>query len=240
MRPAAAAAGAGAWGARGGSRPQLNRDSLGSTRRGSMNPIQQKILERLKGLGPSWTSLAERAGHYAQYCSAIATDDTLEIGHMPWIGPEAYAFRLFPPAKKAWIERFRQRVGRPIPAGYADFLRIVNGCEACGLSLFGLPPSLQREPPLLDRSRPQPLDLDAANRDWAREYKESGTAFHFGGRPWSHDENIGYFWVDTRIRAIRPRGEVVGEWPDLATLIAAELALVERMQAERTPLEWWR
>ena len=238
VRPTAGAVGAGAGRARRTLRPQLKRDSLGNTR-DMMNPIQDQVLERLKGLASSWAALAAHATRYAQYCSSIATDDTLEIGHMPWIGPQAYAFRLFPPAKKAWIERFRHRAGRPIPPGYGEFLRTVNGCEAYGLSLYGLPPSLQREPPLLDRLRPQPLDLGTANQDWAHEYEGSGTGFHFGARSWSHDENIGYFWTDEGIRALRPRGELIAEWRDLTALLEDELPLAEQMQVEHTPVDWW-
>jgi hypothetical protein len=46
------------------------------------------------------------AGKYARYCSAVDTDDTLLIGHMPWKAPQAYAIRLYPGAKKSWFEKY--------------------------------------------------------------------------------------------------------------------------------------
>ena len=203
------------------------------------NPVQQQIAERLRLLPAACAPIVEHAARYTRYCSSIATGETLQIGHAPWVAPEAYAFRLFPVAKKAWFQRFREDTGRPIPSGYRDFLLGANGCSAYGLSLYGLPPSLQRDPPVLDRARPQPLDLGAANRHWAREYQGSGGAFHFGGRAWSREENVGYFWAEGGLRSLRRGGEVAGEWPDLPALLAEELAAAERLQAERTPAEWW-
>src|SRR5687768_11623790 len=107
-----------------------------------MNPIQQAILTRLDALPPDLKALRESAARWARYCSSIATDDTLQLGHQPWIAPEAYAVRLFTPAKKAWIAAFKERTGRAIPPGYRDALLAVNGCFVFGFSMYGLAPSM--------------------------------------------------------------------------------------------------
>src|SRR5687767_894378 len=208
-----------------------------------MNPIQQAISTRLDALPPDLGALRESAARSARYCSSIATDDTLQLGHQPWVGPEAYAVRLFTPAKKAWIAAFKERTSRAIPAAYRDLLLAVNGCSVHGLSLYGLPPSMQGSKPLLDRTRVQPFDLATANLSWLREYATDPEQFHFGGRSWTREENIGYFWSSARasvLRAIRKSGEVVGEWRDLPALLTDELAAAEREDAAQTPAEWWR
>jgi hypothetical protein len=203
-----------------------------------MNPVQQRILERLQEMPPECAALAGHAGRYARFCSSIAIDDTLQIGHTPWRAPEAYTFSLFVPAKKTWFQRFRSRTGRQIPQEYRNFLLGMNGCWAYGLALFGLPPSLQRDPPLMDRSRVQPLDLDAANRYWAREFKAPDDEFHFGGRSWSDAENVGYFWSESGLHSRRKSGEVVGQWGNLSTLLTEELAAAEGRLAQSTPDNW--
>jgi hypothetical protein len=208
-----------------------------------VNPIQKAIGERLNALPAELATLREHATRSARYCSSIGTDDTLQLGHQPWVAPEAYAVLLFAPAKKAWVAAYKERSGHAIPAGYRDLLLAVNGCSVHDFTLYGLPPSLQGSAPRLDRSRVQPMDLVAANRDWAREYVTEPGQFHFGGRSWTDDENIGYFWSGGRaavIRAVRKSGEVVGEWPDLSALLGDELREVERRSAEETPADWWR
>jgi hypothetical protein len=205
----------------------------------AMNPVQQRIVERLAALPPELSVLKEFATRHARFCSSIAADDTLQIAHQPWVAPEGYALLLFPPAKKAWLANFKERTGRAIPAAYRDFLLAVNGCSAHELSLFGLPPSMHGATPKLDRSRQGPLDLGAANLHWARAYAVDPAEFHFGGRAWTSEENIAYFWSTAGLRAVRKSGAVAGEWPDLPSLLAAELPAAERRVAERTPAEWW-
>ena len=207
-----------------------------------MNPIQQEILRGLDEFPDHLAVLRNRPARSARHCSSITTDDTLQLGHQPWVAPEAYAVRFFAPAKKAWFAAFKERTGRAIPTAYRDTLLVVNGCSVYGLELYGLPPSMQGREPRLDRSRPQPFDLGAANLSWVHEYATDPGQFHFGGRSWTAAENVGYFWFDARkptLRSIRKSGEVVGEWADLSALLAEELETVERYSAEKTPVDWW-
>src|SRR5262245_52250079 len=97
---------------------------------------------------------------------------------------------MFSPAKKTWIKRFGHR---KIPKVYQEILMSTNGLFAFGLSLYGLPPSMQRSRQTLSRSKLQCLDLSTANKDWIREYKIDPKLFHFGGREYSFTENVGYF-----------------------------------------------
>jgi hypothetical protein len=207
-----------------------------------MNPVQQEILRRLGAFPDGLAILRDRAADSARRCSSITTDETLQLAHQPWVAPEAYAVRFFAPAKKAWFAAFQERTGRAIPASYREVLLAVNGCSFYGLELYGLPPSMQGREPRVDRSRPQPLDLAAANLNWAQEYATDRAQFHFGSRSWTDEENVGYFWLDGRkpiLRSIRKSGEVIGEWTDLRALLAEELDAAERRSEEETPADWW-
>ena len=207
-----------------------------------MNPVQLEILRRLDGFPDDLAILRDRAVRCARYCSSISSDDTLQLGHQPWVGPEAYAVRLFAPARKAWFAAFKERTGRTIPAAYREALLTVNGCSFFDLELYGRPPSMQSREPRVDRSRPQPLDLATANLGWIHEYATDAGQFYFGGRSWTAEENVGYFWLDGRkptLRSIRKSGEVVGEWAGLHALLADELEAAERSSIEDTPSDWW-
>jgi hypothetical protein len=204
-----------------------------------MHPVEQQIGDRLAALPPSLAVIRAHAERYAQFCSSISVDGTLQLGHTPWVAPEAYAVRLYVPAKKAWIRGFRERAGRKIPPAYAELLLAINGGGVCGLELYGLAPSMQGSAPRLDRTRLQPLDLTLANADWVREYATDRSHFHFGSREWSSNEIVGYFWSDTALRAVRRSGEVVGEWNDLAALLVDELPRAVARFDECTPREWW-
>jgi hypothetical protein len=203
-----------------------------------MNPVQEEIHSRLSVLPPDLTLVRELGTRHARFCSSISTDDTLQLGHQPWVAPEGYAVRLFAPAKKAWFARFRERTGKVIPSSYQTALSVMNGCHIYGLSLFGLPPSKYATTSVLDRTRVQPLDLESANTHWMREYQVEETEFHFGSRSWTVDENIGYFWNKLGCRALRKSGECVGTWRDLPALLASELPEAERLGATATPAVW--
>src|SRR5262245_27679650 len=114
--------------------------------------------------------------HYARGAS-VRPDGTVQIAQAPWMGPEAFALILYPAADAAWVSAYGQRLGRPVPEAYARVLASVNGCFVFGLALYGLPPSLQDRPPRRDHSL-EPLDLAAANRYCAREYRGAGEECH--------------------------------------------------------------
>jgi hypothetical protein len=129
--------------------------------------------------------------------------------------------------------------GLKIPTGYKAILSQVNGLYAFGLALYGIPPSMVKNPPLLDRSRLQCLDLGEANRSWKRAYRGQ-ERFCFGSRHYSYTENSSYFW-DRRgeIIAALKTGEIVGHWSDFKSFLTDELRAAETYEQSRTPEEWW-
>ncbi len=167
-------------------------------------------------------------------------DDALQIAPTPWVGTEAFAVVVFPPADPKWIAGFAERSAMAIPMAYAEILRATNGCFAFDLSLYGLPPGMQGVTPLLDRASLQPFDLERANRSWAREYRTRPEGLYIGGRSWSYEANCGYFLAaDGAVRSVLRTGESVGTWRSIELMLAAELPVVERRGLEQAPAGTW-
>jgi hypothetical protein len=196
--------------------------------------------ERLWKLPPDLKPLAEAAWQHRARGANLRPDGTVQVVPMPWVGSDAFAFVLYPPAERAWIASFGSRLGRPAPESYAAVLAALNGCFAFGLALYGLAPSLQIRPPRVERRTLEPLDLEAANQYWARDYRDAENEFHFGGRTWTDTENVGYFLApDGRFRSRRKSGEVLREWGSLRDLLAEELPAAETRDRERLTGRTW-
>jgi hypothetical protein len=195
---------------------------------------------RLWKLPPDLKPLAEAAWQHRSRGASLHPDGTVQVAPMPWVGPEAFAFVLYPPAERAWITAFGSRAGQPVPEPYAAVLAALNGCFAFGLALYGLAPSLQTRLPRVDRRALEPLDLDAANHYWAQEYRGAEGEFHFGGCSWTATENVGYFLTPEGVfRSRRKGGEVLREWPSLRQLLADELPAAEARDRERLTGRTW-
>ena len=197
-----------------------------------MDPIKLKIKEHLDSLPAELSAIRDLALRCLIYCSSISIDGVIQIGHRPWVSPLNYALSLFPPAKKAWIKKFK---GKGIPDSYAHLLLATNGLFAFGLRLYGLPPSLQGNPPLQDRSRLQCLDLGAANEDRIFQYEVDRDLLYFGGREYSYTENLGYFMsTDGQIQSIRKSGEMLRRWGTFSEFLHHELNDTEA-EAKKKP-----
>lgn len=194
--------------------------------------------ERLRKLPSELQPLAGAV--WQQHTRGVSrrADGTIQVAPTPWVGPEAYAIMLYPPPEPAWVAAFAHRSGQSIPESYARVLAALNGCFAFGLALYGLPPSLYEPPSRLDRRALEPLDLDAANRYWAHEYRGAEREFHFGGCTWTATENVGYFLTPGGpVRSRRKEGEVLREWPSIRDLLAEELPSAEARE-RRTGTTW--
>ncbi|MBK8807840.1 MAG: SMI1/KNR4 family protein [Bacteroidales bacterium] len=118
---------------------------------------------------------------------------------------------------------------------YKDFLREINGCFIFDFALFGLTPSIYTTG-LLDRSKVQCFDLGTANRSWISEYEIDEKLFHFGGRAYSYDENIGYFIdINGIIKSIRINGQIIKEWSDFSEFLRDEIEAAEKMMIDELP-----
>jgi hypothetical protein len=201
-----------------------------------MNPIKVKIKEYLDTFPSELFPLKEVVIPYLNYCCSLDSD-SVNIAHRPWLGSLNYTFTFFSPAKKAWLKRFGHK---KVPKIYQEILLATNGLFAFDLSLYGLAPSMQQNPPTLNRSKQQCLDLSFANEDWIREYNIDQNLFHFGSRVYSYTEIIGYFMNgESKIRAYRKTGELIREWENFSAFLENELRIAEQIAKEQTEEDWW-
>jgi hypothetical protein len=146
----------------------------------------------------------------------LASKDAKDIGgsivarHNPQRAPQYYAFEVWPGLDSVQIEQYERAVSLRIPAPYKNILLQIGGATLGTLKMYGVPPSRQSEPPVLDRRRRQPLDLKLANSDWRREFIGCSSLFHVGGINWSYDEIAGVFLrVPGELIAVLRNGKTV-------------------------------
>ncbi|MGH9761435.1 MAG: hypothetical protein ACREDR_23375, partial [Blastocatellia bacterium] len=151
----------------------------------------------------------------------------------PNIAPKAYALRFFAPLSSDLIDSYQSIHNIRVSSYYLPILQKLNGAHAFELSLFGIPPSMASDPPLLDRSVAQPLDIGTANTVWKRGYAVEKDWFHFGGGPYTFDENIGYFFDQSgTIHSMRKSGKSLGSWRTFKQFLVDELARAEAAYSE--------
>ena len=149
--------------------------------------------------------------------------------HDPSRAPEYYALELWPGLTEATIRGYETRVAVEFADAYREFLLQVNGATIGGLSVMGIPPSLLRDPPVLDRRTRQPLDIATANHSWRHNYAANPDHLHFAGLEWSAKENAGLF-MDRRgeILGVLKSGSLVQSWSGLEGLLAFGLGTIHR------------
>jgi hypothetical protein len=163
----------------------------------------------------------------------------VSLDHRPRFAPEAYALVLYPGLTPSDLARYEQlaQAGRgnsfPVPLLYRDILYRLNGAFLFEAALFGAPRSMIQDPPRLDRSIRQPLDVGEANRSWRIRYKVDPSLFHFGSGPHSYTEQRGYFLgADGRVDAYLPGGQQLATWPSLGEFLSDEPARLEAIYPE--------
>jgi hypothetical protein len=150
------------------------------------------------------------------------------VSHRPRIAPEAYAIRLFPPADESVIASYEKIHALTILETYRTTLRRVNGATIFDMALFGIPPSMAREPPVIDRSTAWPLDIGTAQTKWRIRYKAAATDLFIGSGPWTPNEHLGYFLSPNgEVRAVRRGGDPFGSWTGIEDFLKAELRRAE-------------
>lgn len=163
----------------------------------------------------------------------------LRLSYRPKIGTEAYACVLYPGVSADHLDKYeaihRQRLPKylPIPALYRKILTRINGCFLFGTSLFGIPLSMAKDPPLLDRSVQQPHDVCTANEDWRKEYAVDQSNFFFASGAYSSTENVGYFLTpEDEVEAYLAKGKMVGVWSTFDSFLGAEIQRAESRYSE--------
>lgn len=192
------------------------------------------IEKRLKKLPDPLSKLWKRFKH----SQVDPSHDVLRFMHQPWEGVESYAFWLFPPATKKDFKTFEKIHGFRIHDVYREMLLASNGFQAFGLEFFGMSPSMLKEPPLLDRSGYQCIDLSSANQTRS-SFNVDSDWFYFGGRNYTEDENCGYFLnPNGAIHSYLPGGERVKRWRSWDRFLEHEVDAAESFARSEYPSEW--
>jgi hypothetical protein len=202
-----------------------------------MTGMSNLIDARLQALAGELAPIRQTAERLVDQTAKVeASVETILISHRPAIGTEAYAIALYPGVPEELIADYEQIQSEHLPAkftipgAYRTLLQVLNGAEVYQMSLYGLPISMSRNPPLLNRSLRQPLDLATANIYWKTPYRPSESQFNFGSGPYSEDENLAYFLnPDRSIEARRTGGVVFGTWVSLEEFLAQEIPRVESL-----------
>lgn len=150
------------------------------------------------------------------------------LSHRPGIAPEAYALRIYAGVGDSIITEYEEVRGITICPAYRDVLRKMNGAILFGLSLFGLPASMTKRPPLLNRSTVWPLDIATAQKQWRAPFKVPIDWLFVGFGPYSSKEHLGYFITPgDSVEARRKGGEKVEGWSSLRSFLEHELPRAE-------------
>jgi hypothetical protein len=197
------------------------------------------IADRLSQIPAVLAPIAEAAVRYSAYPSKVGGDETLYIGQRPWIAPQSYTIIVYPGIDKDIVGTYQARFGINIPESYTKFLHSLGGAFLFGMSLYGIPPSMMGDPPVLDRSKLQCLDLATANKHWRNEFNTDPNFCHFGSRHFSRTEDVGYFINDSGIvLCVRCGGAIQGEWQDFSQFLKDELATSEDLENSLHPPQW--
>ena len=179
--------------------------------------------------------------------------DTIGLSYRPHVAPQFYALRLFSPLPQPNLAQYQLINGINISPHYLPILEKLNGANVFQLSLFGVPPSMANNPPLLDRSTENPYDISIANKNWKFEFDIPKDWFYFGGGPFSFDENVGYFFDSVgTIYSVRNNGVRLSSWHSFPMFLHDEISRCESLYPEyegfmaeliresNSPKPWWR
>lgn len=179
--------------------------------------------KRIKSISNTFSPLKEIAIRFSNF-GIVQDNYEFLIYNQPEIAPQKYAIYIFNETPQKFFDRFQAENQIEIPSEYEKFLKELNGCFIFDFDLFGLTPSIY-EKGTLDRTKVQCFDIGSANLHWKREYKNIDfNLFHFGGRAFSDEENIGYFMdLLGNIKSVRKNGEILNEWNNFSTFLKDEI-----------------
>ncbi|MDY7096256.1 MAG: hypothetical protein SX243_25045 [Acidobacteriota bacterium] len=160
-------------------------------------------------------------------------DDRLQISRRPSVGTEAFAVTLYLGVDDSTIDRYQKIHSVEIPPDYKKILHVLNGASIFGLNLYGIPPSMAQDPPLLDRTTIQPLDLATANTHWRHGFTDDLSLFQIGGSPLSLEENVGYFLTaGSGVVSLKKRNHKVNAWVSMQQFLDEELERARNQYSE--------
>jgi hypothetical protein len=195
---------------------------------GAMRETLLQFLPKLHGSVAPVGAAAEKL--LGAGSDSIEENGAFLISRRPKIGPEAYACVLHQGLTDDMVGQYLQsytaRSGRNfvLAESYRKVLTVLNGGWVYKLCLYGIPPSMCSDPPFLNRSTRQPLDIGEADRSWSVDYKPAPGQLHFGSSPFSWEENLGYFLkADGSVDALRKGGSIFRSWGTMRDCLTDEI-----------------
>jgi hypothetical protein len=163
---------------------------------------------------------------------------TVLLRHEPDRAPLAFAFRFFEGLSAPVIDRYEALHGVDLPPPLKQMLKQMNGAYFLELSLYGIPLSMTKDPPLLSRLGLNPLDIATGAKCYRVGYQVADTEeFMFGVRNTGWTTQVGYFMRADGSVARYPRVGNVGEvrrWPSLEAFFTEELEETIRLRLNWT------
>ena len=195
----------------------------------------QNLISIINTYPDEYLAIKKQAKKYLKNNSIIDNLETINIFHRPWIARLNWSLTIYKGADKIWFEQYEKVTHKLVPDFYKNFLSKINGCFIHDISFFGLTPSIYTKG-TLDRSILQCHDLTTANKEWIKEYDVDQSYFHFGGRSYSYSENLGYFFVDDKIMAVRKNGNAINEWKTFFEFLLDEIERAEQIALKNVPI----
>jgi len=155
--------------------------------------------------------------------------DAILVGKRSDFGYPAFKVILFPPLSDDLIQAYQRIHDIALSPPLLFMFRSLNGFFHLDLNVYGIPPSMAADPPLLDRSLWMPLDI-GSGRHWRLKYSASSPSdLLFASRNVDDDGQVGYFMApDGVIKAYgagsRHALTMNGEWANLAQWMATQVA----------------
>ncbi len=189
------------------------------------NPDLEYIDGRLKSMPAAMQPLTQLALRYLPRGYRV-DDGAVRLGRHRKYEHDHYYITIFPPSVPEWLVRRRSF---EVPLDYLQLLSHANGLTIFGIDLFGFTPSMQEDPPRLNRRKHQCLDITTANETWSIGYELAprGSVF-VGSRSYTSDQNSGYFMNENgSVCSLLKNGRLVGKWPSVWRLLSEEIEIEE-------------
>jgi hypothetical protein len=144
------------------------------------------------------------------------------IGHAPHIAPKAYMHVVYAPLGDIELQEFSERLGRPIPAQFREFLIYANGLLifSGAIRVMGYVPLKRRADTSIHNYPPNIMIPNVSARIKGMSHSAVVVGFYQADGSYVSIEESG---IAVRFDA-KGDGEAIQEWPDFDTWLISEIS----------------
>ena len=160
---------------------------------------------------------------YADFGEDKNDMQTRLIGHAPHIAPKAYINVVYAPLNIVDLQEFCDRIERPVPIQFKEFLTFANGLMVFSgaLRVMGYIPLKRKADAHIYNYPPNIIVPNVSSRVKGLPHGVLLVGFY--------KEDGSYVYLDEEEKAIRFNatggGELIREWPDFDTWLSSEIAV---------------